>query len=262
MKNLYERARSGLPVEDFQVINGHGHIGFDYNYHIPCGSVEEILRVMDVLGIQISCISANLAILSDFRAGNDLVIEAVRCYPDRLIGYVTLSPWFPDQMRSEVSRCFSQPGMRAVKIHPWNYGTLADDPRFDPAYELAAEKNCPILVHTWGKSEVAALGRIAARYSNVGFIMAHTGALMPAMQDAVEIINRRDNVFADLALSLCYEGNVEWLVQCVGSKKVIFGTDVPVFDPRPNFARVAMARITDAEKQDILGLNMKRLLHL
>jgi predicted TIM-barrel fold metal-dependent hydrolase len=59
---------------------------------------------------------------------------------------------------------------------------------------------------------------------------------------------------------LTYEGNVEWFVKESGSKKVLFGTDMPFFDPRPAFGRLALANISDDEKRDVFGLNMARIL--
>lgn len=52
------------------------------------------------------------------------------------------------------------------------------------------------------------------------------------------------------------------LVKEIGSKRVLFGTDMPFLDPRPALGRVAMADISDEEKKDIFGLNMKYLLNL
>ena len=76
----------------------------------------------------------------------------------------------------------------------------------------------------------------------------------------LDTVNKHDNVYADLALSMTYEANVEWFVHEVSSKKVIYGSDAPFFDPRPAFGRVALADITDDEKKDIFGLNIKRIL--
>lgn len=92
--------------------------------------------------------------------------------------------------------------------------------------------------------------------------MGHAGADIKAMEDAFDVVNKHSNVYIDLAISLTYEGNVEWFVREVGSKRVLFGTDMPFFDPRPAFGRLAMAEISDGEKKDIFGLNMVDLLKI
>jgi len=94
------------------------------------------------------------------------------------------------------------------------------------------------------------------------FIMGHAGGEIRAMEDAVDVVNRHDNVYVDLAFSNPFEGNVEWFVKEMGSKKVLFGSDMPFYDPRPTFGRVAMSDISLEEKKDVFGLNMKKLLML
>ena len=79
---------------------------------------------------------------------------------------------------------------------------------------------------------------------------------------AAALINKYDNVYGDLAVSGKPEGNVEWFVKEVGSKELLFGSNMPFYDPRPTFGRIALANISKEAKADILGLNMARLLKL
>jgi predicted TIM-barrel fold metal-dependent hydrolase len=90
--------------------------------------------------------------------------------------------------------------------------------------------------------------------------MAHTGGEMPQVERAVDVINRHANIYTDLAVSESKEGNVEWLVREIGSKKLLFGSDMPYMDPRATFARIAMAEISEDEKRDVFGLNMQKIL--
>jgi predicted TIM-barrel fold metal-dependent hydrolase len=48
----------------------------------------------------------------------------------------------------------------------------------------------------------------------------------------------------------------------VGSKKILFGSDMPYFETRSTIGRIAMGKISEDEKKDILGLNMKRILKI
>jgi len=82
------------------------------------------------------------------------------------------------------------------------------------------------------------------------------------MELAVGVLNKRERVFADLALSTGREGNVEWLFGEVGSKKILYASDMPFYDPRPTFGRVALADITDRAKRDIFAGNIRALLGL
>lgn len=262
MTNIYERARQGLPLENILIIDCHNHLGAWKAFNIPNNSAEGMLAGMDALGIDKACLTAHASIGPDYIYGNNLVIDALKHYPDRFIGYTTVNPNYEEDMKNELNRCFKMQGMRGIKLHPSCHGAPIDDKRYQIAFEAADEKGCPVLIHVWGKADVAAIDRLSSQYPRAQFIMGHAGAEIKAMEDAINVVNRRDNVSMDLALSHTYQGNVEWFVHEAGSKKVLFGTDMPFFDPRPAFGRVAMADISENEKKDIFGLNMQRLLGL
>ena len=81
-----------------------------------------------------------------------------------------------------------------------------------------------------------------------------------AMADTFEIVKNHANVYIDTALSTPLQGNIEWLVENIGSEKIVYGTDMPLFDPRPTLARIALADISEKDRKNILGLNMTSLL--
>lgn len=263
MSTIYERVRQGLPLDSELIIDCHCHMGRWFNFNVPEGTAEDMLAMMDTMGVDIACVTAHSSIGPDFKYGNDIVIDAVKKYPKRFIGYVTINPnYSEDEIRQELDRCFSVEGMRAIKVHPEMHGCPINYWRYDTTYQAADEMKCPVLIHVWGNEHVAQVASLAERYKHAIFIMGHAGAEMKAMEDAVAVVNKYDNVYVDLALSRAYEGNVEWLVSKIGSEKVLYGTDMPFMDPRPSFGRVAFAGITEQEKRNVFGLNMKRLLKI
>ena len=251
-----------MPLNDILVIDSHNHIGPWKAFHAPNNSAEGMLVSMDNLGIDKVCITSHSSVGPNYRYGNDVVRDAVTRYPDRFMGYVTLNPNYHEDIKNELDRCLTIKGFIGIKMHPSSHGSPIDNPKFNTAFEIAHERKLPVLIHVWGKGDVAAIDKVSQRYPNAQFLMGHAGADINAMGDAINIVNRTDNTYLDLAISLTYEGNVEWFVKEVGSKRVLFGTDMPFFDPRPTFGRVAMADISDEEKKDIYGLNMMRLVKL
>lgn len=262
MSNFVERAKQGLPLDDILIIDCHNHLGLWSAFHGPKETPEDMLRNMDQLGIDMVCATAHSSIGPNYIYGNNQVMEAVKKYPDRFNGYVTINPNYSEDMQHELERCFAVPGMRGIKFHPACHGCTLDYKNYAPAYEYADRNRLPVLIHVWGRGDVAAVDRVSVQYPGAQIIMGHAGAEIKAMEDAINVVNKRSNVYMDLAISLTYQGNVEWFVKEAGSKKVLFGTDMPFFDPRPTFGRVAMADISDEEKRDVFGLNMKKLLKL
>lgn len=262
MSDICERAKKGIPMDDVLIIDCHCHMGYWHNFNVPYGSAEGMLVSMDTLGTDIACVTHHSSIGPDYRYGNNMVMEAIKKYPDRFIGYVTLNPNYPEDMKHEIDRCFALPGMKGIKLHPDFHGFPIDCKDYYPAYEAAEERQCPVLIHVWGQDSVAMVEHLSGKYPGASFIMGHAGAEIAAMKNAIEVVNRHDNVYVDLAISMTREGNVEWLVKEMGSRNVLFGSDMPFFDPRPAFGRIAMAEIGDEDKRNIFGLNMKRLLKL
>ena len=260
--SIYSKARAGLPLDGVSVIDAHAHLGYMHLFHVPCATAESLLPDMDALGIDCACISAFSSLTADYRYGNNLVMEAVAKYPDRFIGYVAVNPNYAEDMRNELDRCFAAAGMMAIKLHPALHGHPPDHMHYRAAFEMADENEMTVLVHTWGAGDVAGVDRIAGLYPGANFIMGHSGADIRAMEATIDIVNKRDNVLADLTISLTHEGNVEWFVKEMGSEKILFGSDMPYFSPCPNLGRIAMARIGEEDKRNILGRNMKKLLKM
>lgn len=260
MDEIAVRAKSGLPLTNVLVIDCHAHLGFTKYFNVHAGTAKDIITSMDELGIDLTCISAHAAIGPDFSFGNDMVSEALSAFPGRFAGYVTLNPSYPNEMTAELERCFRVKGFMGIKLHPNIHGVSPDHRNYRVAYETAALRKCPILVHTWGPADVHCIDTLAGQYPDAQFIMGHSGGDVKGMEVAIDVINKYANVHGDFALSIAMEGNVEWLVKEVGSKKMLFGSDVPFFDPRPAFGRVALSRLDIDQKRDVLGGNMQRLM--
>ena len=260
--SIADLALHGRPLDFVPIVDSHAHLGHYYNFHVPAGSAEDMLLSMDRLAFNAAFISAHACVGSDFKLGNDEVMQAVREHRGRFVGYVTVNPNYPDEMLPELDRCLSVEGMRGIKLHPSAHGFDIDYKTYRPVYEYADEHGLLVLIHVWGRDDVRRVRNLAGQYHAARFLMGHAGADERAMEDAVGVVNKYDNTFVDLALSVGKEGNVEWLVREMGSRKIFFATDMPFMDPRCNFGRVALADIDDEAKRDMLGRNVIELAHL
>ncbi|HBP38110.1 MAG TPA: hypothetical protein DD640_05110 [Clostridiales bacterium] len=260
--SIYERARKGQPLDDVCIIDSHSHIGSYHAFNAPHSDAEGMLESMDALGVDRVMITAHASIGPDFVYGNNLVIAALQKYPDRFWGYATLNPHYPGDLLSELDRCFAVPGMMGIKLHPSCHEVAIEHENYRPVYEYANQNHCPVLIHTWGVGQIQAIGRLAGQYPDIPFLIGHFGGDIAGMEESIRIINQHTHVYGDLALSIVREGNVEWLVENVGSGKVLYASDMPFFDPRSAFGRVALSKLTYEQKLDVFGLNMKRILGL
>jgi predicted TIM-barrel fold metal-dependent hydrolase len=261
MSRLEDRVHAGLALEDLEIIDMHAHLGPHFNMHIPAHTAADMVHVMDLCGIRRTVLSATISFNADFVAGNDMMLEAVASYGGRLYGACAVNGNYPDVSAAELERCFARPGVVIVKVHPWYTKCALDDPRMSGIYAFAAKRGLAILAHTWldgdpyGSMDLFAA--MARRHPRIRWIMGHSGG-PEGSRRAVEIAREVPNVFLDIALSMCPARQIEYFVEEIGPERILFGTDNPFIDPRPQVGRVGLAGITLQAKIAIFGENAKR----
>ena len=134
-----------------------------------------MVEVMDGIGMQMAIVSANAALRSDPEYGNQMVLEAVRAYPGRLLGYAVANPHYPEEMEHSLHRYLDEPGMVAIKLHPEchdDYPLLG--PRYEPVWAVAAERQVPVLFHTYfGGDSLQDIAQLAVKYPCIPLLVGH-----------------------------------------------------------------------------------------
>ena len=139
----------GKPLSGIEIIDAHDHVGPYFNFPIHRGGcIEAMAERADTAGIGKMCIAANAAIGPDMIWGNDETAEAVRKYPGRVFGYVTIKPCGEQEMEAELEKRFSQKGFVGIKLHPGLHGVRVADASYRPAMEYADAHGLPVLIHT------------------------------------------------------------------------------------------------------------------
>ncbi len=243
-------AKAGLPIDDETVIDAHTHLGGYFNlYHIPFGDVKGILEQLDRLGIDKICAFSFAGVNSDFRLGNDLVAEAVKEYPDRVIGYVTLNANYPHEWTLELDRCRNM-GFKGVKIICEYQGTTTEKTDFSPVYAYAHDHRMIIINHFWGSPQF--LEGLADKYPKACFIIGHYAT------QYFEALRGKRNVYQCTCAALMF-GDIEKLLGIVDASKIVYGSDLTDLDGPFGLAPILYAKISDEDKRRILGLNMQKI---
>ena len=221
------------------VVDAHAHIGPWHNFRIAAPYVEGMLRTMDAAGVQEAWITADAAIGPDFRLGNALVADAVARYPQRFRGYVTVNPHEAQASRDELARRYDD-GWRLVKLHTGTHDHPADGPGYRPVWELAQERRLHLLSHSFPSAE--RLAALAATYPDVTILVGHAASSPAALPGLYAVCAAHPNVYLDLCGSLLWRGLLEQMVTGAGGGRILYGSDIPFIDPRPQLGRVAFAR--------------------
>ena len=169
------------------------------------------------------------------------------------------SPYYPDTDWDDYfvrdNRFF---GMKSV---PFLLGAAPiDHPGLAPMYDYANEKGLPVLFHAWQGYEVEQATRVAKAHPNARFIFGHSG--YTARAQAVEACRQCDNILLETTMSAPTEGDLEWIVGKVGADRVAYGSDLTAFACSHILGTILLARLSDTDKEKILGLNAKAFLNL
>lgn len=265
MREYYNRIHTGTPIDDVEIIDMHAHLGEYFNMHVPNAAPDSMIKMMDRCGINKTIISTTVGISSDFVLGNNLMLEAIKKYRTRFYGACLVNGNYPDLSLQELKRCFEhEDAVVMIKIHPILTKCKLDDTRMKSIYEYAVKNKIPILVHTWldedAYGNLDLFREIAKEHPEINWIMGHSGGSYGSFK-AAQIAKELANVYLDITLSMCPARQIEFFVEEVGSERVIFGTDNPFIDPRPQIGRVGLAEISSQDRKNIFSANANRLLH-
>lgn len=258
---LKERAQRGIKLDDILVIDSHTHFG-GYPWQ-KAYDTDFILRKMDRIGVNKACISSLLAVIIDFDLGNKQIDKLVKEHPDRFFGYCVVNPHYPQSIE-EMDVYLNKPGFIGVKIHPHVHKCPVKSHRYKHIWETSATKGTVVLSHTEYPSvncDPLMFGQIAKSYPSVPIILGHSGVSPEGFLRSIEVAKSYNNIYLELCNEYSHHlGEVEYAVKSVGSSRVLFGSDFACEDIGAQIGPILFAEISEDEKRNILGLNIKKLL--
>ncbi len=252
------------------IVDTHTHLGEIVSFRSLDTTVETMLSVMDHLGIDMA-IEMHMAGLGPLEVAYEMSEAAFELSGGRLPYAMIYNPLYMDESLAWVRKSLDRPGAVGIKIHPSLNRTYPEDPRYEPIWELAADRGVPIITHSWAVSDYNPVqkyatpdhfGHYVARYPQVNLVLGHAGGLYAGNLAAADLARRYHNVYMDLSGDAYSFGLIEWLVDQVGAARLLFGSDVNWIDQRTHLGRVLDADITLEQKQLILGENAQRLFDL
>jgi len=265
---LQLQAARGEPLNDTCVLDAHCHIlheGGDAagGYVMMHGDADGLVEIKDHVGIQKTAIMSWVGpIGGDVSEGNEIVARAIASYPDRFWGLVYVNPSHQSEeaMRQEIRFRVEEQGF--VGIKPYLRQAMSyTDPLYRPCWEYAQEHHLYALMHTGAEAGgIEAIGKLAQSYPDVQWLVAHTGGSFALARQVAALMKDYPNVWAELTLTPVTNGVIEWLVAEVGDDRILFGTDAPMRDPRPQFGWVVWAGLSEESRRKILGENFQRLI--
>ena len=237
------------------IIDVHGHLGI-WPFPMKVRTADDLVRLMHRRGIEKAILSSTKAIVSDFVEGNAELAREIQAYPE-LLGYVTINPNYPEQSIKEMDRYLKQEKFVGVKTHPGYSGQSIDSPAMRKLLPVIAEKKVPFLIHCWGHGEPSKVLRIALDFHDIPIIMGHGG--VTAWREAIETMKAAPNVYTEFCSSRVERGRVRATIDAVGCERILFGSDLGLFDPIYDLGVYEEADLSTPERQAIMYDNARRL---
>jgi uncharacterized protein len=169
------------------------------------------------------------------------------------------------------------------KLYPGYQYFYPSDRKFDALYRFAEKHHIPVIIHSGdtftGWDEKPALikyshpihvDEAAVRFPKVTFVIAHAGN--PWLMDAAEVIDKNDNVYADLsglvegyfspqAKKVIKRRLSEMFDYLETTRRFIFGSDWPLIDLE-SYISFFKSIIPRAELSDFFYGRAKKIFHL
>lgn len=237
---------------------------------------RELVEKMDAEGVDKSVVFGfPWSHLETSRINNDYVIEAVRRYPDRLIGFSCLDTCSEEAV-AEVERCL-EAGLAGVGELAFYQCGIEECHLCDlgPIMDLCRERDVPVMIHTNepvghaypGKSPntLKQIYDLIRRFPHNTLILAHWGGGILfynlLKKEAKEVFK---NIYFDTAASpYLYDPAIYAIaVQTMGRDKILFGSDYPLLPPRRYFKEIQSSGINKEDQAAICGGNAARLFGL
>jgi uncharacterized protein len=256
-REFWEYGKSATcPIYDM-----HGHMGVWHSIYFPRPDAADMIRTMDECGVRLLAFSHHMALFAP-DLGNAPAIEAVRRYPDRLRAYCAVNPNYPERLAADLETFEAHRDVYIGFKFLSDYHRIAlSDERNRPAWEYANTRELLVLAHTWGGSAYdgpVVVRQMAERYPRVKFLLGHS--CHGDWDAAVALASDFPNIYLELTALFDDRGPMEKFVHEVGSERMLFGTDLPWFDPHQAIGALLSADISDEDRHNIYHRNAEKLL--
>jgi hypothetical protein len=240
---------------------------------IPLLSIDIVLEQMREAGIARSVLFAVDGPI--LYSSNEFIAEICRRYPEKFIGFASVSPKNPDAP-AILENAVKNLGLKGLKLHPPLQDFAPNDKIAWPLYQKAAQLNIPVVFHTGStpfgslvklaQADPMLLDEVAVAFPNLKIVMTHLGTLW--QNEAFMVVEKNPEVYIDTS---AYPYEIlqlltPELVERVGENKFIFGTDFPMpYEGRTHRMKdhvdaVASLKVSHEIKEKIFFKNFEHLM--
>ncbi len=252
---------------------------FPPSFHPPASPPEILLAYMDDAGVD----KAFLVQHNMYGDQNEAVIDALKRWPDRFVGFAFLGPMDQPDAPDQLERLIDA-GMIGLKVEVASTRRLRSGFRFDGENEWRIWERLNQLKRVLAldlivslPEDVTAIRGLIDEFENISIVNCHVGGANGEGWQERALLSTHPRIWADLAAihNLVKRSEeypfptaqqfVRWTVENIGADKIFWGTDYPPVLTKATYRQLQdyithCDFLTPAQISGILGGNAERFL--
>lgn len=252
------------------IVDINAFIGKWPYWPIAATSPAEVSAQLAGWRIDRAAVCSTRSVFVDWQDGNCEVEQASRAenrfIPFACLGTLELSHALP--RTGYDFEGYAARGFRGIRLYPQHHSY---HPLFNSfagnILEQVEMRRWPVLlplriIMNWGMPmlELGVIETLVERHPRVTWILAGINYLHE-LELAVTLLRRNANVHLETSCIMGYHAVAKLVEQC-GSEQILFGSGAPVQHGGAGVAKIAKAKISEADRERLLGKNALRLLRL
>ncbi len=205
---------------------------------------------------------------------NDYIIDKIKEYPERLIGFAVLNPLTgTDIIKEELKRC-KKAGIKGIgELLPAGQKfNITDSNQMYAICNICQKYNWPLLIHInepvghyykgKTKDSVKEGYILAQNFPETTFIFAHLGGGLCFYELMPEVKKTLKKVYYDTAaVPFLYNSKIYNSLKAAGvTDKILMGSDYPLISPVKYIKQIEKTDLTEKEEKGLLAGNFNRIL--
>lgn len=263
---LMAAARRGEPLPT-PFIDLHMHMlhegleGAGGGYRMHRGGPAGIFHLLKRLGCAGGgFMSWNGIASADSLAGNACVREALDAAPPGYWGLASFDPvhYTPQQLRRLIPETYADRRFIGMKPYP-TYGVEYHHRSYEAWWQYGNRAQLYALLHRT-RNDFLEVDTLAKKYPRVRWLVAHCGSDYKTADLVIESMRKHRNVYAEITLTPVTNGIIDYLAEHGDVNRVVYGSDLPMRDPRQQLGWVVFSRLPLSAKRKILCENALRVI--
>ena len=195
---------------------------------------------------------------------NELCLDAVNKYPDRILGMVYPNPYDGQKAVDMIYDYVQNKGFKGIKCNPLKQAYVADDEIMDPIMQAAEDLDIPVFMHCGHPpySLPWSIALLAERFPKVKLTMIHMGHGHGVYIDAsLKMAKRYPNLYLEMS-GMPMPSKIREAYEEVGHDRIMFGTDAPFHPAAVESQKVLCSGLDKRGMEDVFYNNAAKLMKL